>query len=167
MSPGLSPAGSFGGYLFDSHAERSSRSPSFPTMLGRQDTWNMGYDGQDRRPSVASTTTMSSVGSGRSYSRVATHKKLHGFFGEEPPSEDNHRFSEAPSFGSVMSNGDLVSRPRYSRHGSFKSGFENHFGTGSFTPESVRTTRPKTPQPSADVTPWLFQEHAVSYFAIE
>lgn len=161
-SPGLSPTGSFGGYLFDSNQDRSPRSPNFPTMLSRVDTWNTGFDGQDRRPSVASTTTMSSNGSGRDYNRMA-HKKLNGFFGEEPSSEDNRHYSEAPSFGSIASGStlDSTTRPRASRAGSFKSGYDR-YGSGTLTPDGGPKSGAKTPQPSSDVTPWLFQDHAVS-----
>jgi len=167
VSPGaLSPSGSFRGYLFDSHTDRSPRSPSFPTQLGRQDTWHMGFDNDDRRPSVASTTTMSSTGSGRNYGRGlqhSQHKKLNGFFGEELPGSDESRgYSEVPMFGSMGSGAEATPRPRFSRNGSFINGYENQHSGGARTPEGHRSSRPKTPQPSSDVTPWLFQDREVS-----
>lgn len=153
---GVSPAGSFGGYLYESTGDQSPRSPVFPLQLARHDTWNTGFSQDDRRPSIASTTTMSSVGSGRSYSRVV-HKKLHGFFGEEPPLEEARQIG--PS-------GVDNSRPMFPAQSSFRHGGDGQFQGGQLTPDTIRTGRPKTPQPSADVTPWMFQDHQVSIFSV-
>jgi hypothetical protein len=147
---GPSVSTKFGGYLHEPAEERSPRSPSFPSLLGRHDTWNVDFAGADRRPSVASTMTMSSTGSGRVGGRSMVHKKLHGFFGEEPPLRESR-------YGSDASSTSVGGRPGYSRTTSIKDGVSTN---GQATPDNG--TRPKTPPPSSEVTPWDFQDPQVS-----
>jgi adenylate cyclase len=147
----------FGGYLHEPAEERSPRSPSFPTMLGRHDTWNVDFAGTDRRPSVASTMTMSSTGSGRIGGRGAMHKKLQGFFGDEPPLRENR-------YGSDASTTSMDRRPGMgSRAQSIRDGFSSN---GQATPDYGAQPRspqlPPQPQPSSEVTPWDFQDPQVS-----
>ncbi|KAK3061613.1 hypothetical protein LTS18_005798, partial [Coniosporium uncinatum] len=76
--PKLSSA--FGSFYNDSDENLSQfgqRSPGF--RPGSSQTEDMGFPGDDRRPSVASATTVSSTGSRSSIGR-GFHKKLQGFF---------------------------------------------------------------------------------------
>lgn len=147
----------FGGYLHEPSEERSPRSPSFPALLGRHDTWNVDFAGADRRPSVASTMTMSSTGSSRAPpTGRMLHKKLHGFFGDEPPLREG-RFGSDASTASNVPGSDGTGRPGYSRTTSMKDGFTM---SGQATPD--QGVRSKTPQASSEVTPWEFQDPKVS-----
>jgi len=152
----------FGGYLHEPAEDRSPRSPSFPALLGRHDTWNVDFAGADRRPSVASTMTMSSTGSGRLAAGRMVHKKLQGFFGEDPPLREGRYGSDASS-SSINQIYDASGRPGYSRTTSMK----DVQISGQATPDYG--TRPKTPPASnvtlSEVTPWDFQDPKVDIAA--
>jgi len=147
----------FGGYLHQPSEERSPRSPSFPSLLGRHDTWNVDFAGADRRPSVASTMTMSSTGSGpMPPPGRMVHKKLHGFFGDHPPLREGRFGSDASSASNPGAEGG---RPGYSRSASIKDGFMS----GQATPDAgMRAKTPPMVAPAAEVTPWEFQDPQVS-----
>lgn len=152
----------FGGYLHEPSEERSPRSPSFPSLLGRHDTWNVDFAGADRRPSVASTMTMSSTGSGPMPppGRLA-HKKLHGFFGDHPPLREGRFGSDASSASNSGPGAD--GRPGYSRTASMKDGLVS----GQATPDAgIRVKTPPMVAPAAEVTPWEFQDPQVSRLSI-
>jgi len=151
----------FGGYLHEPSEERSPRSPSFPALLGRHDTWNVDFAGADRRPSVASTMTMSSTGTGPvpPPGRMM-HKKLQGFFGDHHPPLREGRFG---SDASSASNPGAEGRPRYSRTTSMQDGF----ASGQATPDAgMRAKTPPMAAPAAEVTPWEFQDPQVSRIAL-
>jgi len=78
--------------FYDSSDELSQASPGF-TRPGTGFTGNTVASSDspaelefpdERRPSVASVATASSVGSKSSVNRERLHKKLHHFFGEDP-----------------------------------------------------------------------------------
>lgn len=103
----------------------------------------------DRRPSVASTTSFSSTNSKRSAVSAKYKKKLQGFFGE-----DYEKMGERQN-----SDGSLQNSIPASAHASF---MERKGSTPGYRPSSPASSRPKTPQASSEVTPWVFQDSAVS-----
>ena len=105
----------------------------------------------DRRPSAVSDTTVSSQNStskGSSH-RNAPHKKLAGFFG------DDGRQSPRGSENSIPK-----SLHRETTQTSQKGSIQSNYPDGR--PLSPSSSRPRSPLPSSDVTPWLFQEFKVS-----
>ena len=114
-----------------------------------------GYFNDDRRPSVASTTTASSQGSKNSASRGGL-KKLQGFFGEDNPGREGREGSESslPILPTQKEQRSYsFNRPRRER---------NHSNATDITREtreaSPSSSRPRTPIPSSDVVPFLYQE---------
>lgn len=111
----------------------------------------------DRRPSMASATTVSSQNSvpvsRASTSRGNQNKRLGAFFGDE--GLDSSRSSDT---GIVTTGRDhsTSSQSRKARHNSVQT--NNTDGRGS----SPASSRPRSPLPSSDVTPWLFQDFKVS-----
>lgn len=113
---------------------------------------DLGYNrANDRRPSAVSDTTVSSQNSTSkgSLHRNAPHKKLAGFFGDD---------------GRQSSRGSEISIPnslqRETTQTSLKGSFQSKYPDGR--PLSPNDSRPRSPLPSSDVTPWLFQEFKVS-----
>lgn len=100
---------------------------------------SLDWNGEDRRPSVASTTTMSSTGSSSKRSITSKfHKKLQGFFGEDfdpnaPPPKDPPE--QPDQRGRIPSNA-------------------THVTTRGVSPSA---SRPRTPNTSSEVTPWDFE----------
>jgi len=139
----------------ESIASPAQISPTFRNAKGRQpsavDGLDMSQFNDDRRPSVASVTTASSQGSKSSVSRGG-FKKLQGFFGEEFPGRDGSETSlPQPSQSSQKeSRSYSFTRPRRER---------NHSNATETTRElSPASSRPRTPIPSSDVVPFLYQE---------
>jgi adenylate cyclase len=119
---------------------------------------NFPTDGDDRRPSIASNTTVSSTGSKSSTGR-GFHKKLQGFFGEEyvglqeasrQNSETSSMQGQLPAFAPGA--GAARNRNNSVNDSSLRSG-----------PPSPSSSRPRTPAqgPSNEVTPWEFQDTQV------
>lgn len=115
------------------------------------------YFNDDRRPSVASTTTASSQGSKNSASRGGL-KKLQGFFGEEHPGQGREGREGSESSLPILptqkeQRSYSFNRPRRER---------NHSNATDITREtreaSPSSSRPRTPIPSSDVVPFLYQE---------
>ena len=111
----------------------------------------------DRRPSMASATTVSSQNSvpvsRTSTSRGNPNKRLGAFFGDD--GFDSSRSSDT----SILTTGrdhSTSSQSRKARHNSVQT--NNTDGRASSPPSS----RPRSPLPSSDVTPWLFQDFKVS-----
>jgi len=112
------------------------------------------YFGDERRPSVASVTTASSTGSGsKSSNRGGIHKKLQTFFGEDFPGKDGSDTS-LPSHGREFRSHSFT---RSHRERAISSATEH-------TPRdsSPAGSRPRTPVPSSDVVPFLYQNSEVS-----
>ena len=113
---------------------------------------DLGYHRpDDRRPSAVSDTTVSSQNStskGSSH-RNATHKKIAGFFG------DDGRQSPRGSENSIPN-----SLQRETTQTSQKGSIQSNYHDGR--PLSPNSSRPRSPLPSSDVTPWLFQDFKVS-----
>ncbi|KAF2478007.1 PP2C-domain-containing protein [Lindgomyces ingoldianus] len=145
------PSSVFSSFFNDSNEDIAQLSPGFRPSSGKED--NMGFPSDDRRPSVASATTVSSSGSKSSISR-GFHKKLQGFFGEEFPgdSRQNSDTSLTTPYGAEPQP-TRVSRNR-------TNSVNNTLGSSmNSRPGSPASSRPRTPLPSSEVTPWEFQDY--------
>jgi adenylate cyclase len=113
----------------------------------------------DRRPSVASANTVSSNGSKSSVRTGGFHKRLQNVFGEDFPADERHNSSTSLNGPYVTDTQSL--RGQRDRGNSLN----NTTGGGSFQsrPDSPSSSRPRTPQPSSEVTPWEFQETKVRH----
>ena len=150
------PSSVFGNSYYNDSAENVGQiSPGFSPQNG------MGFpnDGDDRRPSIASATTVSSSGSKSSTGKI--HKKLQGFFGED------YKGLEEPSRQTSESSSMQGTNPGLTptSSGQRRNTAINDGGKGS-SPPSPSSSRPRTPAqqgPTYDVTPWAYQESQVSY----
>ena len=139
----------FGSFYNDSQESIAQLSPGFRPGTGQAD---MGFPGDDRRPSVASNTTISSSGSKSSVGR-GFHKKLQGFFGEDFSNDFQTSDPNLPSFAPTE---QVKNRNRNnSAHNTIES-------TSSSRPASPGSSRPRTPMASSEVTPWVYQDMNVS-----
>lgn len=134
-------------FFNDSNEDVSSSSPGFrPATSTREDS--MGFPMKDdRRPSVASATTVSSTGSKSSMGR-GFHKRLQNVFGEDFPADDRQ-------------NSDTSLNTQQRNRGNSLS---NTIGSKQQSrPTSPTSSRPRTPQASSEVTPWEFQDSKVTF----
>lgn len=151
----------FDGYFAHSNENLGQVSPGCapPGGMGFQE------DGEDRRPSIASATTISSQGSKGSMGGKF-QKKLQGFFGEEFANESSSRTggygsrhnSETSSLKNSIPGFASGGGPR-NRNNSMNDAMLR--GSG---PPSPTSSRPRTPAPapSSEVTPWVYQDTQVS-----
>jgi adenylate cyclase len=129
--------------------------------IAREDA--MGFPARDdRRPSVASAMTVSSTGSRSSFSR-GFHKKLQNVFGEDFPGDGRQNSDSSLNGRSQVTETQSLHAPR-NRGNSLSNTFSGGGGGGGFhsRPTSPTSSRPRTPQPSSEVTPWEFQGPQVS-----
>lgn len=147
------PTSVFGSFYNDSNENLGQVSPGFAPPGG------MGFpgDGEDRRPSIASATTVSSQGSKGSIGGKY-RKKLQGFFGEEftnPNDSSSRQNSEASSLKGVL--------PAFAPGGSRNRNNSMNDAMLTNGPPSPGSSRPRTPAhgPSSEVTPWVFQDTQV------
>ena len=149
--PAISTHGLTSGNFFNDVQSKLQISPSL-----RPDTGQTGDSrvtdmifADERRPSLASATTVSSQNSvsKASTNRSTTHRKVAGFF------TDDGRQSSRSSDTSLPST--LQREQTSSRHNSV------HTASTDRAPTSPTNSRPRTPLPSSDVTPWLFQDFKV------
>ena len=152
------PSSVFGSFYDDSSDDIGQLSPGFRPSSSQDEG---GYAGDDRRPSIASATTVSSIGSKSSMSR-GFHKKLQGFFGDEfPGSEENSRQDSNSSLAQMASfppSTEPSQRTPRIRNNSINTGGTLNVSRPA-SPSSV--SRPRTPRTS-EVTPWEFQDVQVS-----
>ncbi|ETS87095.1 Adenylate cyclase [Pestalotiopsis fici W106-1] len=154
------PSGSFGTTFFDDSSDAvsvaSQLSPGFrhnPSRIvetpGSSDS--AAYFNDERRPSVASVTTASSQGSKHSNNRGGLNlKKLQGFFGEDFPGRDGSETSLPAGGPGKEQRSYSFNRPTRER---------NYSNATDHTREaSPASSRPRTPVPSSDVVPFLYQE---------
>ncbi|PKS06341.1 hypothetical protein jhhlp_007089 [Lomentospora prolificans] len=103
----------------------------------------------ERRPSLASITTLSSQGSKNSLARGGL-RKLQGFFGEEFPGSDTSLPPAVPP---------KDSRQRSYSHSRAAQRDRNHSNATDHTRDaSPSSSRPRTPVPAPEVVPFLYQE---------
>lgn len=145
------PTSVFGSFFNDS-SEDVSLSPGFRPSSSQYGDGQ--YAGEDRRPSVASATTVSSTGSKSSVGRNF-HKKLQGFFGEDFPGMDSRQNSDLslPPDARVPSDQHSLREAR-KRNNSVNDARSRPGSPASFS-------RPRTPMASSEVTPWEFQDTKV------
>jgi adenylate cyclase len=158
-----SPSLYLSAFLNDSsEPEGSPISPAYRPGTSRtvaSDAPDSGYDADHRRPSVASATTVSSQGSKSSHSG-RFRKRLQGFFGDEYPDGLESRQDFDASY-----------HHRGSRDNSTARGSNNSISSRNFADRSTESapspipSRPHTPLPSSDVTPWIYQSFNVSCLA--
>ena len=165
-SPAL-PSGTFPTSFYndssDNLSQGSQLSPGFRPGTGRTgntstDSPDHGFfnDNDDRRPSIASFTTASSTGSKSSVVKPNVHKSLKNFFGEDFQGKDA---SDTSLPGHA--NGKEHRSNSWSRHRNHSTSTETAPREGSPAP-----SRPRTPVPSSDVVPFLYQDSQVSASAI-
>ena len=126
----------------------------------------MGFpgDNEDRRPSIASATTVSSTGSAKNSISGRMHKKLQGFFGEDVRdaiSDGRESGSRQNSESSSLHHGQL---PPFAPGGGRNRGNSMNdamMRSGPPSPSSQSRPRSPAPQPSSEVTPWVFQDAEV------
>jgi len=146
----------WGSFFNDSNEDIAQLSPRL-MRPGSQDD-GMGFPRDDRRPSMASATTVSSSGSKSSVvSRGGYHKRLQNVFGEEFP-QDSRQNSDtsltAPYVGDAQS-----LRAGRNRTNSMNNTLGSSYNS---RPGSPVSSRPRTPLPSSEVTPWEYQDFKVS-----
>lgn len=149
-SPKTGSSDAQGTFFHDySEHEASPATATFRPSTGRtyaSEPPDFDYNGDNRRPSVASATTISSRGSGSSASGLFRKKKLQGIFGEDyNPDYDRHQNSGAkPS-----SLDHFKARSRADSEGSRLASDSQDEGQAH--------PRPHTPLPSSEITPWEYQ----------
>jgi adenylate cyclase len=150
------PSSVFGASFFnDSTEDLNQLSPGFRPGSSQED---MGaFAGEDRRPSIASATTVSSNNSKSSVGRQF-QKKLHGFFGEDFPGLENVKHGSESSTGVATpqnnSSGGMPAQKQRNRNNSTQN---NHLDISRpISPSSF--SRPQTPSHTSEVTPWEFQD---------
>jgi adenylate cyclase len=162
-SPALSSPG-FGTSFYDDSSDNLSQgsqlSPGFRPGTGLTRDTNASESpadanfGDERRPSVASVTTASSTGSKSSVSRQGgIHKKLQTFFGDDFTGKDG-------------SDTSLPSQAKETRTHSFARNHRdrNNSNAAAQRENSPVPSRPRTPVPSSDVVPFLYQDSQVRFF---
>ncbi|KAH0542926.1 hypothetical protein FGG08_002695 [Glutinoglossum americanum] len=146
-----------GGLHGDSNEIIAQLSPSFRPGSGRSglsDSPEGPFFGDERRPSVASVTTnASSTGSKSSVGR-SFHKKLHGFFGEDPR-DYGHNSSETSL---LVGSGGKEHMSRSNHRNNSTSGINASGAVAG--PGTPGGSRPRTPVPSSDVVPFLYQNYS-------
>jgi len=144
----LPPARSF----FDDRDENASSSPFRPNSArtDTSDSLDLPWHGDERRPSLASNTTIGSQDSGfrATATKGAYQKKLAVFFGEDVSGRTSQQGSDSSVPNSIHSH--------RRRNGSSQT------NNGNGRTASPAGSRPQTPLPSSDVVPWVFQDFKVS-----
>lgn len=163
----VTPSSAFGTSFYndssDNLSQTSQLSPGVRPGSGRtgntSDSPEIGFFNDERRPSLASVTTASSSGSKSSLGRTGGfHKKLQGFFGDDFPGEKGAETS-LPS-----------QEPRkehrahsYTRHRERNPSTKTQDSNRDQSPAAAGGSRPRTPVPSSDVVPFLYQDSQVSH----
>ncbi|KAI9745331.1 MAG: cysteinyl-tRNA synthetase [Claussenomyces sp. TS43310] len=149
----------FTSFYHDSSEDVSQASELSPSIRpGTARTGNTidspnGFLNDERRPSLASITTASSSGSKQSAIKNGpqTYKKLQGFFGEDNPGKDD-----------VDSSGQSTRKESRERKASTASSHTKHrdrqHSEATAREGSPVSSRPRTPVPSSDVVPFLYQD---------
>ena len=146
------------GSFFDDRPTNTQSPTTARPDTRASDSFDPMFYNDDRRPSMASATTVSSQNSApisrTSTNRGTQHRRLGAFFGD-----DGHDSSRS-SGTSILTTGrdhSTSSQSRKARHNSVQT--NNTDGGRTASPSS---SRPRSPLPSSDVTPWLFQDFKVS-----
>lgn len=148
-NPVVMPTSVFGSFFNDSSDDIPQLSPGF--RPGSSQYGDGQYPGDDRRPSVASATTVSSQGSKSSVGR-GFHKKLQNVFGEDFPGLDSRQGSDL----SLAPDARLPQNNASSRDAARKR--NNSSGDVRRSRPSSPFSRPRTPMASSEVIPWEYQD---------
>jgi adenylate cyclase len=164
-SPKIAPMDSSGTFFHDfSEHEASPASATFRPGTGRtfaSEPVDFDYNRDDRRPSVASATTISSQGS-KSSTGGRFRKKLQGFFGDEYlPSGESKQEQEQDTRSLSSRPGSSIDQFK-ARERANSDGARNFPERSQDDTSSLRPSRPRTPLPSSEITPWLYQSFNVS-----
>ena len=157
MHDGLPPLATHGlmsSNFFNDGPPKLQLSPSFRPDTRDSDSPDLIFHDNDRRPSLATSITTESSQtsiSKTSISKGTPYKKIAGFFSDE--GRQSSRSSDTSIPASLQREQTVSS----SRHGSIHASRDD--GRPPTSPDSAR---PRTPLPSSDVTPWLFQDFKVS-----
>lgn len=176
---GAVPTNAAGGTSFyndssDNASLSSQLSPSFKSVPNRLNS-NQHLSASDspdpydeRRPSFASITTLSSQGSKNSMARGGL-RKLQGFFGEEFPGSDTSLPPAVPPKDNRQDSRQdsrQDNRPRSYSNGRAQRG-RNHSNATDITRDaSPSSSRPRTPVPAPEVVPFLYQEPDVGHMPL-
>ncbi|KAI9925149.1 cysteinyl-tRNA synthetase [Aspergillus wentii] len=156
-SPKMAPSDNSGTFLNDfSEHEASPASATFRPNTGRtyaSEPTDLDYNGDHRRPSVASATTISSQGS-KSSAGGRFRKRLQGFFGDEYHTNGEPK-ADSESVHNQMSR--LGSIDQYTARERANSDGSRNVSERSEGPSSQHPSRPRTPLPSSEITPWVYQ----------
>lgn len=143
--------------FFNDGPPKLQLSPSFRPGTGDSDSPDPMFQ-DERRPSLAtsaatesSKTSMSKA----STSRGTPYKKVAGLFSDEG------RKSSKSSETSLPNTLQREQTASSSRHGSIHA--SHHSQEDGRPPTSPSGSRPRSPLPSSDVTPWVFQDFKVSF----
>lgn len=150
--PSLSAHG-FNPNVFSEGPQRLNLSPSFRPDTGDGESPDRMFYDDERRPSIASATTESSQTSvsKTSTSRGTPYRRVAAFF------SDDGRQSSKSSDTSLPNTLHREQTSSSSRHGSIHTSRDD-----GRAPTSPNSSRPRTPLPSSEVTPWHFQDFKVS-----
>lgn len=157
--PTTNAGGGSSGSFFDDGPGRLPASPSFrpdTARTGASDSPDPLFYGDERRPSMASATTVSSSNSNprASMGRSTRHMKIANIFGDD--GHESARGSDTSILASGHRDQSSSSLSHRDRNNSI------HTIHNDRRPISPTSSRPRTPVPSSDVTPWLFQDFKVS-----
>ena len=152
--PALSTHGLTSSNSYNEGPPKTQPSPSFRPDSERttdSESPDPMFLSNDRRPSLASATTVDSQSSlsKTSANKGTPYKKVAGFFGDD--GRQSPRGSDTSIPGTLQRE-----QTASSRHGS------RHASRDEGRPISPSSSRPRTPLPSSDVVPWLFQDFKVS-----
>lgn len=160
----VTPNSAFGTSFYndssDNLSQASPLSPGIRPGTGRtgntSDSPDIGYYNDERRPSVASVTTASSSGSKSSVNRAGgyMHKKLQGFFGDDFPGKEGAETVLPKHEIKKEHRAASYTRQRERNHSSKENNRDQSPAAGG--------SRPRTPLPSSDVVPFLYQDSQVS-----
>jgi adenylate cyclase len=163
-SPKIAPIDSSGTFFHDfSEHEASPASATFRPGTGRtfaSEPVDFDYNRDDRRPSVASATTISSQGS-KSSTGGRFRKKLQGFFGDEYLPSGESKQEQEQDTRSLSSRPGSIDQFK-ARERANSDGARNIPERSQDDTSSLHPSRPRTPLPSSEITPWLYQSYNVS-----
>lgn len=144
------PSSVFGSFYNDSSEDVNQLSPGFRPGSSQEDM--SAFPSEDRRPSIASATTVSSNNSKSSVGRNF-QKKLHGFFGDDFPGTENAKQEGTGTSTPSGSNNQITAQKARNRNNSTQNSALDV--SRPISPASF--SRPHTPHTS-EVTPWEFQD---------
>lgn len=164
VNTALGPGGGIGTTFFNDSSDNvsiaSQLSPPLRTTISRgghmqttgsSESMDPSQYHDERRPSIASITTLSSQGS-KSSARGGL-RKLQNFFGED--------FSGRDASDLSLPYGTVAAKERSQSYSHSRPGRERNYSNATdHTREggSPTSSRPRTPIPSSDVVPFLYQE---------